>query len=48
MISPLVASATGMTPISLTSATSGSVPPPDAGTTSATPTSATDHEAEVA
>jgi hypothetical protein len=34
--------------ISSTPATSGSVPPPDAGTTSAMPTSATDREAEVA
>jgi hypothetical protein len=48
MISPSAASATGTTPISLTLAMSGSVPPPDAGTTSATPTSATDREAEVA
>jgi hypothetical protein len=48
MISPLAASATGTTPISSTPATSGSVPLPDAGTASATPTSATDHEAEVA
>jgi hypothetical protein len=45
MISP---SATGTTPISLTPATSGYVPPPDAGTTSAMPTSAMDREAEVA
>jgi hypothetical protein len=48
MISPSAASATGTTPISSTSATSGSVPPPDVGTASTTPTSATDHEAEVA
>jgi hypothetical protein len=48
MISPSAASATGTTPISSTSATSGSVPPPDAGTTSATPTSAMDREAKVA
>jgi hypothetical protein len=48
MISPSVASATGTTPISSTPATSGSVPPPDAGTASATPTSATDREAKVA
>jgi hypothetical protein len=48
MISPLAASATGTTPISLTLATSGSVPPPDAGAASATPTSAVDREAEVA
>jgi hypothetical protein len=48
MISPSVASATGTTPISLIPATSGSMPPPDAGATSATPPSAMDHEAEVA
>jgi hypothetical protein len=48
MISPSAASATGTTPISLTPATSGSMPPPDAGATSATPTSAMDREAEVA
>jgi hypothetical protein len=48
MISHSVASATGMTPISSTPATSGSVPPPDAGAASATPTSAADREAEVA
>jgi hypothetical protein len=48
MISPSAASATGTAPISLTPATSGSVPPPDAGDASAMPTSATDYEAEVA
>jgi hypothetical protein len=48
MISPLAASRTGTTPISLTSATSGSMPPPDAGAASAMPPSATDREAEVA
>jgi hypothetical protein len=48
MISPSAASATGTTPISLNPATSGSVPPPDAGAASATPTSAADREAEVA
>jgi hypothetical protein len=48
MISPSAASAAGTTPISLTPATSGSVPPPDVGTAYATPTSATDREAEVA
>jgi hypothetical protein len=48
MISPLAASVTGTMPISLTLATSGSVPPPDAGAASVTPTSATDREAEVA
>jgi hypothetical protein len=48
MISPSAASAAASTPISLTPATSGSVPPPNAGTASATPTSAADREAEVA
>jgi hypothetical protein len=48
MISPSTASATGTTPISLTSATSGSMPPPDAGAASAMPPSAMDREAEVA
>jgi hypothetical protein len=48
MISPSAASATGMTPISSTPATSGSVPPPDASAASAAPTSAADREAEVA
>jgi hypothetical protein len=48
MISPSAASVTGTAPISSTLATSGSMPPPDAGATSATPSSATDHEAEVA
>jgi hypothetical protein len=48
MISPSVASTTGMTPISSAPATSGSMPPPDAGAASAMPTSAADREAEVA
>jgi hypothetical protein len=48
MISPSAASATGTVLISSTPATSGSVPPPDAGAASATPTSAADPEAEVA
>jgi hypothetical protein len=48
MISPSAASATGTTPISSTPATSGSMPPPDAGVVSATPSSAIDREAEVA
>jgi hypothetical protein len=48
MISPSAASATGTTLISSTSATSGSMPPPDAGAASATPSYATDREAEVA
>jgi hypothetical protein len=39
---------TGTAPISLTPMTSGSMPPPDAGAAFATPTSAADHEAEVA
>jgi hypothetical protein len=47
MISPSAAFVTGTAPISSTPATSGSVPPPDAGTTSATPTSVADCEAEV-
>jgi hypothetical protein len=45
MISPSAASST---PISSTPATSGSVPPPNAGAASAMPTSAVDREAEVA
>jgi hypothetical protein len=48
MIYPSAASATGTTPISSTPATSGSMPPPDAGAAAAMPTSATDREAEVA
>jgi hypothetical protein len=48
MISPSAASATSSTPISSTPAMSGSVPPPNAGAASATPTSAADHDAEVA
>jgi hypothetical protein len=48
IISPSAASTTSATPVSLTLATSGSVPPPNAGATSATPTSAADPEAEVA
>jgi hypothetical protein len=47
LISPSAASATSTTPISLTPVTSGSVPPPNAGAASATPTFATDCEAEV-
>jgi hypothetical protein len=47
MISPSAASATGTVPIS-TPATSGSIPPPDAGAASAMPSSTTDREAEVA
>jgi hypothetical protein len=48
MISPSAASTTSAMPVSLTLATSGSVPPPNAGATSATPTSTADPEAEVA
>jgi hypothetical protein len=48
MISPSAASVTATAPISLTPATSGSVPPPDAGAASATPNSAADREAKVA
>jgi hypothetical protein len=48
LISPSVASATATTPISSTPATSGSMPPPNAGAASATLTSAADREAEVA
>jgi hypothetical protein len=45
MISPSAASSM---PISSTPVTSGSVPPPNAGAASATPSSAADREAEVA
>jgi hypothetical protein len=48
IISPSAASTTSATPVSLTPATSGSMPPPNAGATSATPTSAMEHDAEVA
>jgi hypothetical protein len=48
MISPSAASATSTMPVSLTPVTSGSAPPPNAGATSATPSSAADPEAEVA
>jgi hypothetical protein len=48
MISPLAASAPATMLISSTPTTSGSVPPPNAGAASATPTSAADREAEVA
>jgi hypothetical protein len=44
----LAASTTSAMPVSLTPATSGSMPPPNAGATSATPTSAADSETEVA
>jgi hypothetical protein len=48
IISPSAASSTFATPVSSTPATSGSMPPPNAGATSAAPTSATKHDAEVA
>jgi hypothetical protein len=48
MISPSMASTASSTPISLTPAMSGSVPPPNAGAASAMPSFAADHEAEVA
>jgi hypothetical protein len=48
MISPSAASANSATPVSLTLATSASAPPPNAGATFATPSSAADPEAEVA
>jgi hypothetical protein len=48
IISPSTASTTSTKPVSSTLVTSGSVPPPNAGATSATPTSAADPEAEVA
>jgi hypothetical protein len=48
IISPSAALSTSAMPVSLTPMTSGSMPPPNAGATSATPTSATDHAAEVA
>jgi hypothetical protein len=48
IISPLVASTTSATPVSLTPATSGSMPPPNTGATSSTPTATADTEAKVA
>jgi hypothetical protein len=48
IISPSVASSTSATPVSSTLVISGSMPPPNAGATSAAPTSATEHDAEVA
>jgi hypothetical protein len=48
MISPSATYAASSTLISLTPATSGSVPPPNAGAASATPSSSADREAEVA
>jgi hypothetical protein len=48
IISPSAAATTSATPVSLTPATSGTMPPPNAGATFTTPTSAADPEAEVA
>jgi hypothetical protein len=48
IISPSAASSTSATPVSSTPVTSGSMPPPNAGATSSTPTAAADPEAEVA
>jgi hypothetical protein len=48
IISPSAASTTSATPVSSTLATSGSMPPPNTGATSSTPTAAADPEAEVA
>jgi hypothetical protein len=48
IISPLAASSTSATPVSLTPATSGSMPPPNTCATSSTPTAAANPEAEVA
>jgi hypothetical protein len=48
IITPSAASLTSAMPVSSTLATSGSMPPPNAGATSSAPTSATDPNAEVA
>jgi hypothetical protein len=48
IISPSAASTTSATLVSSTPVTSGSMPPPNAGATSATPTSAMERDAEVA
>jgi hypothetical protein len=48
MISPSAASAASSTPVSSTPATNESVPPPNADTSSAMPSSAADREAKVA
>jgi hypothetical protein len=48
IISPSAASSTSATPVSLTLATSGSMPPSNTGATSSAPTSAADPDAEVA
>jgi hypothetical protein len=47
IISPSAASTTSATPVSSTPAISGSMPPPNTGATSSTPTAAADPEAEV-
>jgi hypothetical protein len=48
IISPSTPSLTSATPVSSTPATSGSMPPPNTGASSAAPTSAMEHVAEVA
>jgi hypothetical protein len=48
IISPSAASLTSAMPVSSTPATSGSMPPPNAGTTSSVPTSAMEPDVEVA
>jgi hypothetical protein len=48
IVSPSAASTTSSTPVSSTPMTSASMPPPNTGATSSTPTAATDPEAEVA
>jgi hypothetical protein len=48
IITPSSASSTSATPVSSTPATSGSMPPPNAGATSSAPTSAAVPDAEVA
>jgi hypothetical protein len=48
IISPSAAPMTSATPVSSTLATSGSMPPPNVGVTSATLTSSMEHDAEVA
>jgi hypothetical protein len=48
IISRSTASTTSATPVSSTPVTSGSMPPPNTGATSSTPTAAADPEAEVA
>jgi hypothetical protein len=48
IISPSAASMTSATPVSSTRVTSGSMPPPNTGAASSTPTAAADPKAEVA